>query len=101
MHAPGKIAVETYFNFASVALIASKFGKSFGVGVCSLYCTTPFLSITNAARAAVSPTPGEHREHHVIFLDDFLVQIAGEGELDVVLFRPRFLRERAVHADAR
>src|SRR5476649_1624062 len=46
-----------YFNFASTALTASKFGKSFGVGVCSLYCTTPFLSITNAARAAVSPTP--------------------------------------------
>ena len=31
--------------------MASKFGKSLGVGVCSLYCTTPFLSITNAARA--------------------------------------------------
>src|ERR1017187_9542579 len=37
--------------------MASKFGKSFGVGVCSLYWTTPFLSITNAERAAVSPTP--------------------------------------------
>src|SRR5580765_3189087 len=46
-----------YFNFARAALTASKFGKSFGVGVCSLYCTTPLLSITNAARAAVSPTP--------------------------------------------
>ncbi|GEM_PF-1456955 len=46
-----------YFNFASAALRASKFGRSFGVGVCSLYCTTPCLSITNAARAAVSPTP--------------------------------------------
>src|SRR5262249_40639652 len=32
-------------------------GKSFGVGVCSLYWTTPLLSITKAARAAVSPTP--------------------------------------------
>jgi len=46
-----------YFSFASAALIASKFGKSFGVAVCSLYCTTPFLSMTNAARADVSPTP--------------------------------------------
>ena len=36
---------DVYFNFASAALIASKFGKSFGVGVCSLYCTTPCLSI--------------------------------------------------------
>src|SRR5208283_5037452 len=46
-----------YFNFASAVLMASKFGRSFGVSVCSLYCTTPFLSITNAARAEVSPTP--------------------------------------------
>jgi len=46
-----------YFNFASVALTASKFGKSFGVGVCSLYWMTPALSMTNAARADVSPTP--------------------------------------------
>lgn len=46
-----------YLIFAKVSFTALKFGKSFGVGVCSLYCTTPFLSMTNAARAAVSPTP--------------------------------------------
>lgn len=31
-----------YLSFSSVCLMASKFGSSFGVGVCSLYCTTPF-----------------------------------------------------------
>src|SRR5882672_3214431 len=46
-----------YFSFASVSLMALKFGSSFGVGVCSLYCTTPPLSMTKAARAEVSPTP--------------------------------------------
>jgi len=46
-----------HFNFASVACTAAKFGRSFGVGVCSAYCTMPALSMTNAARADVSPTP--------------------------------------------
>ena len=46
-----------HFNFASAALTASKLGRSFGVGVCSAYCTTPFRSMTKAARAAVSPMP--------------------------------------------
>src|SRR5260370_1782256 len=46
-----------YFSLANVSLTFSKLGKSFGVGVCSLYWTTHFLSITNAARAAVSPMP--------------------------------------------
>ena len=30
-----------YFSLASVAFTASKLGRSFGVGVRSLYCTTP------------------------------------------------------------
>ena len=47
----------SYFSLPSAALTASKFGRSFGVAVCSLYCTTPALSMTNAARADVSPTP--------------------------------------------
>lgn len=46
-----------YFKPAKVVLIAAKFGRSFGVGVCSAYCTTPFRSITNAARAEVAPKP--------------------------------------------
>src|SRR5260370_969981 len=46
-----------YFSLANVSLTFSKLGKSFGVGVCSLYLTTPFLSITNAARPAVAPAP--------------------------------------------
>src|SRR5438046_2227104 len=52
----GQAALD-YLNLPSVSFTFSKLGKSLGVGVCSLYCTTPFLSITNAARAAVSPTP--------------------------------------------
>jgi hypothetical protein len=44
-------------QLASAALIASKFGRSFGVGVCSAYYTTPSRPMTKAARAAVSPTP--------------------------------------------
>ena len=51
------LSVRPYCNFARVSLIAVKFGRSFGVGVCSLYCTTPFLSMTNAARAEVEPKP--------------------------------------------
>lgn len=46
-----------YCSLAKVSLIASKFGRSFGVGVCSLYFTTPSLSMTNAARAATEPKP--------------------------------------------
>src|SRR5678809_1285730 len=46
-----------YFSLPRTSLMALKLGKSFGVGVCSLYCTTPFLSMTKAARAEVSPTP--------------------------------------------
>src|SRR5436190_1985263 len=48
---------QAYFSFASALLTASKLGRSFGVGVCSLYCTTSLLSMTKAARAAVSPIP--------------------------------------------
>ena len=47
----------SYFSLPSVSLIALKFGSSFGVGVCSLYWTTPSLSITNAARALTEPSP--------------------------------------------
>src|SRR3989442_8841992 len=51
-------AIETrsnhYFRRPSVSLTFSKLGSSFGEGVCSLYWITPFLSITKAARAAVS-----------------------------------------------
>jgi hypothetical protein len=46
-----------HFNLPKAPLTASKFGRSLGVGVFSLYWMTPCLSITNAARAAVSPTP--------------------------------------------
>ena len=46
-----------YASLASAAWTAWKLGRSFGVGVCSAYCTTPCLSMTNAARAAVSPMP--------------------------------------------
>ncbi len=46
-----------YFSLASVSLIALKFGNSFGDGVCSLYCTTPCLSMTIAARALTDPSP--------------------------------------------
>src|SRR5690606_26241715 len=42
---------------ASAALTFSKSGRSLGVGVCSAYFTLPSLPMTNAARAAVSPTP--------------------------------------------
>src|SRR6185312_16492386 len=35
VHAPWIVSIEIYFNFASVFFTASKFGKSFGVGVCS------------------------------------------------------------------
>ena len=47
----------SYFSLPSVSLIAWKFGNSFGVGVCSLYWMTPFLSMTNAARALTAPNP--------------------------------------------
>ena len=47
----------SYFSLARVSLIAAKFGRSFGVAVCSAYCTTPALSTTNAARALVEPKP--------------------------------------------
>jgi len=40
-----------YFNSPSLVLIASKLGRSLGVGVCSLYCTIPSLSMMKAARA--------------------------------------------------
>lgn len=46
-----------YLRPARTSLSFAKFGRSFGVGVCSAYCTTPCLSITKAARAEVSPTP--------------------------------------------
>jgi hypothetical protein len=46
-----------HFNLPNAPLTASKFGRSLGVGVFSLYWMTPCLSMTNAARAAVSPTP--------------------------------------------
>lgn len=39
------------------SLIALKFGRSFGVGVCSLYLMTPCLSMTKAARALAAPNP--------------------------------------------
>jgi len=55
---PGKKMPQAcYCNFANAACTAPKLGRSFGVGVCSLYCTIPCLSITKAARAEVSPTP--------------------------------------------
>jgi hypothetical protein len=50
-------SIQGQLNLARVALMASKFGNSFGDGVCSLYCTTPFLSMTKAARALVAPKP--------------------------------------------
>ncbi len=40
-----------------ISFTAAKFGRSFGVAVCSAYWMTPFLSMTKAARAAVSPMP--------------------------------------------
>ena len=54
---PEEASARAYFNLARQSFTASKFGKSFGVAVCSEYCTVPCLSITNAARAEVSPTP--------------------------------------------
>jgi hypothetical protein len=41
----------------------------------------------------------EHREHDVVSLNGGFVQVAGERDADFFLFRPGFLRERAVHAD--
>jgi hypothetical protein len=58
----------TYLSLASVALTWSKCGRSFGLGVCSLYWTTPALSITKAARAAVSPTPASIGKTTLYFL---------------------------------
>lgn len=34
-HSTGAIEISPYFASATAALIASKFGRSFGVGVCS------------------------------------------------------------------
>ena len=58
----------SYFSFARVSLTLAKLGSSFGVGVCSLYWTTPLLSITKAARAAVSPTPASIGKTTLYFL---------------------------------
>jgi hypothetical protein len=46
-----------YCSLARAALRALKLGRSFGVGVCSLYWMTPCLSTTNAARALTEPSP--------------------------------------------
>src|ERR1039458_8096068 len=37
------------------------------------------------------PYPGQHREDDIVFLDHFLVQVAGQRDADLLLLRPRFL----------
>src|SRR5687768_8868124 len=54
-HGPSDAWSERYF--ARAALMALKFGRSFVVGVCSAYFTTPSLPMTNAARAEDSYMP--------------------------------------------
>ena len=56
--------------------------------------------MTNAARAASVADARDALEHDVIGGDDGLVEVAEQGEGDLFLGRPRFLREGAVNADA-
>ncbi len=67
---------------------------------CSTWAMLPALSMTTAARAAVSPDAGQRGEHDVVGLDDGLVQVAEELDGNLFLVCPGFLREGAVDADA-
>ena len=87
-------------HFFSAAWTAAKFGRSFGVGVCSEYLITPSLPTTNAARADVSPMPARLGKTHAVGLGHGLVEIGKQRDLDAVLLGPGLLRKRAVHADA-
>src|SRR5262245_32210992 len=68
-----------YFNFERVSWTFPKLGRSFGVGVCSLYWMTPFLSMTKAARAAVSPTPASIGNTTSYFLVTSLLRSLARG----------------------
>src|SRR5664279_1930777 len=46
------------------------------------------------------PYTGQHREDDIVFLDHFLVQVAGQRNADLLLLRPRLLRERGIDADS-